>query len=67
MAAMRIDAHQHFWVYSAEEYGWIDERMDVIRRDFAPNDLRPRLEANGFEGSVAVQARQSLEETEYPR
>lgn len=65
MAAMRIDAHQHFWVYSPEEYGWIDERMDVIRRDFAPNDLSPLLEANGFEGSVVVQARQSLEETEY--
>ena len=67
MTAMRIDAHQHFWVYRPEEYGWIGdaERMDVIRRDFAPIDLKPLLEANGFDGSVAVQARQSLEETEY--
>ncbi len=65
MAAMRIDAHQHFWVYRPEEYGWIDERMDVIRRDFAPSDLKPLLDANGFDGSVAVQARQHLAETEY--
>lgn len=65
MAAMRIDAHQHFWEYSPEEYGWIDERMDVIRRSFAPDDLKPHLEANGFDGSVAVQARQHLGETEY--
>ena len=65
MTAMRIDAHQHFWVYSPEDYGWIDERMDAIRRDFAPSDLRPLLDANGFDGSVAVQARHHLGETEY--
>jgi L-fuconolactonase len=62
---MRIDAHQHFWVYSPEEYGWIGDGMDVIRRDFAPRDLKPLLEANGFDGSVAVQARQHLGETEF--
>jgi L-fuconolactonase len=65
MAAMRIDAHQHFWEYSPEEYGWIDDRMDVIRRSFGPRDLKPLLRAHGFDGSVAVQARQHLEETEY--
>lgn len=62
---MRIDAHQHFWSYSREDYGWIDERMGTIRRDFAPEDLAPLLTRVGFDGSVAVQARQSLEETEY--
>lgn len=62
---MRIDAHQHFWKYSLEEYGWIGDGMDVIRRDFGPRELEPLLKANGFEGSVAVQARQHLGETEY--
>lgn len=62
---MRIDAHQHFWDYSPEEYGWIDERMTVIRRSFSPSNLQPLLEANGFDGSVAVQARQHLSENEY--
>jgi L-fucono-1,5-lactonase len=62
---MRLDAHQHFWVYDEAEYGWIDERMGVIRRDFGPDDLAPLLKRVDFDGSIAVQARQSLEETEY--
>jgi L-fuconolactonase len=60
---IRIDAHQHFWKYTATEYGWINEQMAVLQRDFLPRDLRPLLDDNGFEGSIAVQARQSLEET----
>lgn len=60
---MRIDAHQHFWVYRPADYPWIDERMDALKRDFLPDDLRPLLERNGFDGSVAVQARHSLDET----
>ena len=62
---MHIDAHQHFWIYRPEEYGWIDDSMRVIRRDFLPADLRPELAAHGFGGSVAVQARQTLEETRW--
>jgi L-fuconolactonase len=60
---MNIDAHQHFWRYNPAEYGWIDEGMSRIRRDFLPADLRENLLATGFDGSVAVQARQTLEET----
>lgn len=62
---MRIDAHQHFWIYRAEEYGWIDESMAALRRDFLPEQLEPKLRRGGFQGSVAVQARQSLEETRW--
>lgn len=62
---MRLDSHQHFWSYSEREYDWIDERMAGIRRDFHPEDLEPILRRNGFDGSVAVQVRQSLEETDY--
>ncbi len=39
---MRIDAHQHFWVYNPSEYGWIDDSMTVLRRDFLPGDLKAR-------------------------
>ncbi|GAB4566077.1 MAG: amidohydrolase family protein [Anaerolineae bacterium] len=60
---MRIDSHQHFWRYNAGEYGWISEEMGALRRDFLPVHLKPLLETAGLEGSVAVQARQSLEET----
>jgi len=60
---VRIDSHQHFWKYDPKEYGWIDERMDVLKRDFLPADLEPQLRAARFDACVAVQARQSVEET----
>src|ERR1700747_1188155 len=62
---MHIDAHQHFWKYNPAEYEWIDESMATIRRDFLPEDLEPELERNEFQGSIAVQARQTLEETRW--
>lgn len=62
---MHIDAHQHFWIYDPHEYGWIDDSMRELQRNFLPEDLKPELERNGFQGSVAVQARQSLEETRW--
>lgn len=62
---MRIDAHQHFWAYDPREYDWIDDSMASLRRDFFPADLKPELENSGFRGCVAVQARQSLEETRW--
>ena len=62
---MHIDAHQHFWIYNPSEYEWIDESMSLLRRNFLPEDLRPELENSGFQGSIAVQARQTLEETRW--
>lgn len=62
---MRIDAHQHFWIYNSQEYDWIDESMKVIRRNFLPEDLEPELQGNDFQGSIAVQARQTLDETRW--
>src|SRR2546421_10249579 len=62
---MHIDAHQHFWIYDQREYGWIDDSMRILQRDFLPADLKPELERSGFQGCVAVQARQTLEETRW--
>ena len=62
---MRIDAHQHFWIYNPQEFGWIDDSMATLRRNFLPDDLAPELAANGFHGSVVVQTRQTLEETRW--
>jgi len=62
---MYIDAHQHFWRYDSREYGWIDDSMASLRRDFLPSDLEPELQRNGFEGCVTVQVRQTLEETRW--
>lgn len=62
---MIIDAHQHFWKYSAEAYGWIDDSMQILQRDFLPAELASIYGANGIQGSIAVQARQTLEETRW--
>jgi len=62
---MRIDAHQHFWRYHPDEYNWIDDSMFALRRDFLPADLRPELLAIDFDACVAVQARQTLQETRW--
>lgn len=63
--ALRIDAHQHFWHYLASEYGWIDDSMGAIRRDFLPADLLSELGAVRVDGTIAVQARQSLAESDW--
>ncbi len=62
---MRIDAHQHFWQYNQEEYGWISYDMNCLKRDFLPDDLSKILQKNDVEGSIAVQARQTLAETQW--
>jgi L-fuconolactonase len=64
-ATMHIDAHQHFWVYNAGEFDWIDDSMASLRRDFLPPALKPELDQAGFQGCVAVQTRQTLEETRW--
>ena len=60
---MNIDAHQHFWRYDAGRDAWITEAMSQLRRDFLPEELHRELDANGINGSVAVQVDQSEEET----
>jgi len=62
---MRLDAHQHFWNYSAAEYPWIGPGLERLARDYLPPDLEPLLAAEGLDGSVAVQARQSVEESRW--
>ena len=62
---MTIDAHHHFWKYDPVEYGWIDDEMAVIRRDFLPPDLQRAIASAGVEKVVSVQARQTLEETRW--
>ena len=62
---MVIDAHQHFWNYRPEKHAWIDESMSSIRRDFSPADLRKVYSENGIDGCVAVQADQTIAETDF--
>lgn len=60
-----LDSHQHFWNYDPIRHAWIDESMAKIRKDFLPEDLNQIYHANGVGGCIAVQADQSLEETNF--
>src|SRR5256714_13645057 len=39
------------------------DEVAPLRRRYAPGDLEPLLRAHGVEGTIAVQARSSLDET----
>ena len=60
---MKIDAHQHFWQFDPARDTWITDDMQAIRRNFMPEDLYPVLRSQFFDGTVAVQASQSEQET----
>jgi L-fuconolactonase len=62
---MKIDAHHHFWRYNAEEFAWIDDSLAPLRRDFLPSDLELEIKKVGIEGTISVQARQSVDETQW--
>ncbi len=61
---MKIDSHQHFWRYDEQQYPWIPKGTP-LHRDWLPPDLEPLLAKAGLDGCIAVQARQSLEESRW--
>jgi len=63
VATMKIDTHQHFWKYNDRDYVWMTAGMDKLRKDHLPTDLSPLINAAGISATVAVQARQCLEES----
>ncbi|MDO3695381.1 amidohydrolase family protein [Wenyingzhuangia sp. chi5] len=65
MKDLVIDSHQHFWNYNSEKHSWIDDEMAIIRKDFLPEDLKVVYQENKVDGCVAVQADQTLEETNF--
>ena len=64
---MRVDSHHHLWRYTPEEYGWLrdapGDSMAALQRDFLPADLQREVVTAGIDATVAVQARQTLDET----
>ena len=64
-AALRIDAHQHYWSVAHSDYGWLQPvpALAPIYRDFGPRDLHPCLDAAGIDATVLVQAAPSEAET----
>jgi L-fuconolactonase len=62
---MKIDSHQHFWQYNDKDYDWMTSEMGVLRSDHMPDDLWREQQSIDFDGSIAVQARQTIEETRW--
>jgi L-fuconolactonase len=66
---MKIDTHQFFWRYKEQEYGhmfpWTLPDMERLKEDHLPDDLLPLLQRAGIDGTVAVQVRQTMEETRW--
>lgn len=60
-----IDAHQHFWTTTRDDYGWLTPEDETLYRDFGPADLQPWLERAGIARSVVVQAAPTVAETRY--
>jgi L-fuconolactonase len=60
-----MDAHHHLWKYNSRDYGWMDDSMAVLKEDHLPDRLAPELEKTGVTGTIVVQARQTIEETDW--
>ncbi|MEQ7800979.1 amidohydrolase family protein [Pedobacter sp. ASV1-7] len=56
---LKIDSHQHFWIYDEVRDSWITDDMAVIRDDFNPDRLLAELQQHNFDGSVVVQSDQT--------
>src|SRR5450631_395860 len=61
----QVDAHHHLWRYTEEEYGWLGPEMQQLRRDFLLKDIETVMLAAGVDAVVTVQARQTMEETQW--
>ena len=62
---MKIDTHQHYWRFAAEDFPWITAGMPALQKDCLPGDVLPALQAAGVDAVVAVQARSCADETDY--
>ena len=62
---MIIDAHHHLWKFNSDDYGWMDESMKVLKREYLPADLLKEMQKAGVSGTIVVQARQIIKETRW--
>lgn len=60
---MRIDAHHHFLALGRCRYDWLDPSAGALYADHGPEDLAPHYARAGIDGSVLVQAADTVAET----
>lgn len=59
-----LDSHHHLWSYDPEQYPWIPPES-ALAQDYLIPELIANTDAAGVTGTVAVQARQTLEESDW--
>lgn len=61
----RVDSHQHFWQLSRGDYSWLTPELEVLYKDFLPEQLAFELSASGVKQTILVQAADNEEETHF--
>jgi len=59
-----LDSHHHLWDYDAQQYPWIPQGSP-LHQSYGLADLATHAEGCNLQASVVVQARQTLEETDW--
>jgi L-fuconolactonase len=59
-----VDSHQHFWDPAVADYPFLTDEVAPIRKAFGPAELGPLLAEHEVAGTILVQSRSSLEETD---
>ncbi len=60
-----IDAHHHLWEYNSRDHAWMTGPMEPLSHNFLAPELEKVMHESGIDGTVAVQASQNIEETEW--
>ena len=60
-----IDSHHHLWDLSKFEYPWMPAEEGLLRKNYMPSDLDPHRLDIGVDGTIVVQADQTIGESEF--
>ena len=60
-----IDAHQHFWDPSRQDYHWMPKDNPILNRKYEVKDLSKVSESIDLHKTILVQAAATNEETNY--
>lgn len=60
-----IDTHIHVWNLQHSSYNWLKQANPMLRRDYAIDELSPRLAEAGVTEGILVQAENSIADTEW--
>ena len=63
VTGLTVDAHHHLWDPARGEYPWMTGEFAPLRREYAPEHLRPELAAHHVQATVVVQVRADVGET----